>query len=300
MKQLFQYWILLVRLMLVVTSRMQLKNITKEIKSKDVWIQVLLTSSLRCGDLYEPVELITMTYPLPDRADHKCNDCHSIFKPCDSYCYAKLFKYEVRVSSFYCREKPNVAIPEKHGFMFGGLFTKGQINMFTGSASCPGQFQQYRMFHDTIVCLSRNYEVDGPLNIKFSGFFTCQSPPSEAQCPVGYTQHLATVENGCDAFYCVRPEEFNRFIPKRVDRPPFEDPSALTNDTESMLYVYRNNTFWFKQPLEPIIENATNQLTGKGEQNSNGISQDQLNDWIESVYLPSAIQAEKVHKFMHG
>ncbi|CAJ0925887.1 unnamed protein product, partial [Mesorhabditis belari] len=93
---------------------------------------------------------------------------------------------------------PHLEIPycwQKCSTFNGGIFTKkhtiaernrlfrqGQVNLFTGSAACPGYYQEYRVFRDTIVCLSRNYQADSIYEIKLDRFFSCQQPREDQRC----------------------------------------------------------------------------------------------------------------------
>uniref|UniRef100_A0A914E586 Uncharacterized protein n=1 Tax=Acrobeloides nanus TaxID=290746 RepID=A0A914E586_9BILA len=174
------------------------------------------------------------------------DDCHTVS-------YDVIFKDRARISTHWCSEVPAPAVKievtepqpeipqpeapaseapppetpqsrrkkrqvENYGFMFNGLFDTNQVNPFTGGPNCPGHYQPYKMSLNVTVCLSRDYQLDAPYSIGFSGFFSCQTPSAQKQCLKGYSQHLATVAEGCDIYYCVKPEAFVFMSPALIKR----------------------------------------------------------------------------------
>lgn len=206
-----------------------------------------------------------MLHSLPGRTDmYEEKNCDHVlfFEYCETIDWRLVFADCVQLESYWCRPKPGVQIPPNSGVLFGGLFDNNQPNPFTGRPDCPGHYQPYRLSLETTVCLSNDYQLDFRFSKKFGGFFSCQTPETSRQCPNGYNQHRATTLDGCDVYYCVRPEAFKELILPTIKRPPFRSPDVmLSNATEHMIYAYIDEQIWLKIPMIDVVLNKTGQST---------------------------------------
>uniref|UniRef100_A0A914ENN9 Macrophage-expressed gene 1 protein n=1 Tax=Acrobeloides nanus TaxID=290746 RepID=A0A914ENN9_9BILA len=261
-----------------------------------------ITGGFSCAEGYDPVLLYDLKHQFPDWTEHtcqrKCHSCWLFAKCCNTICTDIIHQEKAQLTAYWCKAKPGVPVGQDHGYMFGGLFINGQHNPFTGSSSCPGHFQPFRLGFDVSVCLSRDYQLDAMFDVKFAGFFSCQTPPVAQKCENGYSQHLVTVLEGCEIYYCVRPEAFNRIEESVIKRPPYEDITALTsNDTESAVYIYIDDELAVKSSLKDVLVNVSierNNLKGKTNSSandtdngllSNSISEEKALDmWLGNIY----------------
>uniref|UniRef100_A0A914YQ31 Uncharacterized protein n=1 Tax=Panagrolaimus superbus TaxID=310955 RepID=A0A914YQ31_9BILA len=151
---------------------------------------------------------------------------------------------------------------------------------------------------DVTICVSRDYQLDLKFDIKFAGFFSCQSKIQK--CDLGYSQHLLTVLEGCEIYYCVRPEAFNRIETNPIQRPPFEDISSLlSNDTESTVYIYLDKQLIVKTSMKQILTNitlekASNNRNGKNSDLSNLKEEQALNMWLNNMDMVIDEKLDKV------
>lgn len=204
-----------------------------------------------------PVQIASVVHTFPDRVEtHQKQVCkkHFFKKHCHEEYWTVTYKDQVKLTSFYCMAMPNVTLPDNSGTMFGGLYKNGSVNIFTNKAGCPGNYQQYPLAADTIVCLSEDYELDSQFAVPFNGFFSCQAPDAQKKCADGYSQHLATVENSCEIFYCVRPNVFKSLIPPTIKSPPYLDRDlAQTNVSYSVIQVFINSSMALHIPIMKVV-----------------------------------------------
>uniref|UniRef100_A0A914XJ51 Macrophage-expressed gene 1 protein n=1 Tax=Plectus sambesii TaxID=2011161 RepID=A0A914XJ51_9BILA len=204
------------------------------------------TGSISCPENYEPANLFEVVHQFPDRHEHYCTkicrDCWVFGTCCKNSCMDIVHQDKVVLKAYWCNATTAEQIPSGQGYLFGGLYAKDQTNPFTGSPGCPGHFQANHFGLDLTVCLSRDYQLDKRNSIKFGGFFSCQTPSVLARCPKGYSQHLATIVENCEVYYCVRPEAFTNYNMPKAVRPPYDDTSALiSSETGSVIYTYLDN-----------------------------------------------------------
>uniref|UniRef100_A0A914DEM7 Macrophage-expressed gene 1 protein n=1 Tax=Acrobeloides nanus TaxID=290746 RepID=A0A914DEM7_9BILA len=259
------------------------------------------TGDYTCSPDFQAIKLMEISMYLPDRVEKRSyKDCknHVFWETCTTYTYDIIFKDVATIQTYICQVTSESIVHQNKGFMFGGLFTKNHPNPFTGAMTCPGRFQKYNMF-DITVCLSKDYQLDGPMAVGFGGFFSCQTSKDDAHCDVGYSQHLATVVEGCDVYYCVRPNEFKRVETALIKRPPFEDPFSLSNETESMIYGYVNETLWMKKSINSVLNEMANriEISGNGttpNSNVNVTTMNMVDQWLETIEIPSEIKKNNV------
>ena len=110
------------------------------------------------------------------------------------------------------------------------------------------------------MCVSNDYERAYARSIPFAGFQSCESgnPLAASQnttnpnawpreCPLGYTQHLVSVENGCEINYCVQMGALASQVLLPAHLPPFhKQPKHKLNDSELMILVGVNSGLWAK------------------------------------------------------
>ncbi|KAK3795933.1 hypothetical protein RRG08_018316 [Elysia crispata] len=105
---------------------------------------------------------------------------------------------------------------------FGGIFSRSINNMLTNAMNCPEDFSEMRMMDDLFVCVNN---TPSDTDIPFGGFFTCEkgNPLASGQkkCPAGFSKQLATVNMGCEIYYCVALWKLNGSALPPLRRPPF-------------------------------------------------------------------------------
>lgn len=228
-----------------------------------------LTGRPSCPDEYEAVHLQDGHAQSSTRR-HECHRCWLFFHCCKDKTYYASASY----SAYWCAAKGHV--DQNHGFLFGGLYTKMSGNPLTETLSCPSQFYGLKLLRDLTICVSDDYELGFGLSLPFAGFFSCNSGNPLAlkksskvhsaatgnqhtlmsymlsqgaaswpkECPSGFSQHLAVVDNGCEINYCVQSGALSpKGLPK-VKRPPFmefphdmyllEEPEFVFNDDGSV------------------------------------------------------------------
>ena len=227
-----------------------------------------LTGGFSCPDEYEAVHIQDGQAHSSERR-HECHRCWLFFHCCRDNTYHASASY----SAYWCVAKGHV--DQNHGFLFGGLYTKMSANPLTETTGCPSQFYALKLLKDLTVCVSDDYELGFGLSLPFAGFFSCISGNPLAlktsskehstagnqhtlmtymlsqgasswprECPPGFSQHLAIVDNGCEINYCVQSGALSpKGLPK-VKRPPFmqlphdmyllEEPEFVFNDDGSV------------------------------------------------------------------
>lgn len=160
--------------------------------------------------------------------------------------------------SYWCSAQTGAQIPNDSGYLFGGLYTSKVSNPVTKSSGCPRFFVPLHMGEDVRVCVSDDYERAYARSIPFGGFHSCESGNPLAadnisrkawprECPLGYTQHLVTVEDGCEINYCVQLGAFasQSLLPPHL--PPFhKQPKRKLNNSDPEILVGANGGLWAK------------------------------------------------------
>ena len=171
---------------------------------------------------------------------------------------------------YWCMDTALV-VPDKSGYMFGGLYSSVIINPLTHAKSCPNHFYPLRFGEDTHVCVSDDYELGYALSIPFAGFESCSvgNPLSTKtssgelkmnfglldidpstwphRCPTGYTQHLASTEQSCEINYCVKAGSLDEKGLPPVKLPPYRKyPNLNPNTYNVMSIVSARGNLWEK------------------------------------------------------
>ena len=180
----------------------------------------------------------------------RCCRCQNIEVP-----FVSAANYE----AFWCAGLGNV--PPNSGYLFGGYYTSDQSNPFTGTMSCPQYFLPIHFGEDIRICVSSDYELGSARAIPFAGFQSCHTGNPLAaprairndssqwpkSCPQTYTQHLVTIDNGCEINFCITAGSFDQLTLIPAHRPPFTkypEYKANISDTIAVVGVY--GQVWYK------------------------------------------------------
>ncbi|XP_016140104.1 macrophage-expressed gene 1 protein-like [Sinocyclocheilus grahami] len=162
-----------------------------------------------------------------------CHKCGFLWLStcCDQTCGDAYRVRRAKVETYWCSTTQKT--PEYSGYLFGGLFGPGMQNPLTKSNSCPpNYFTQHFLSNGMMVCLSNDYEAGTRFSVPFAGFFSCQSgnPLSngESRCPPQFSQHLASISDGCQILYCVQSGVFTGGQLKPIRLPPFTKPPMVS------------------------------------------------------------------------
>ena len=225
-----------------------------------------LTGNLSCPPNYTPVLLHSgsvthvVQKPVCNKVCHHCGflglgrccNCQSVLTP-----YLSLAHFE----AYWCVALNGVQIQQHRGYLFGGFYTSKTSNPVTGSMTCPKFFYPLHMGEDIKVCVSTDYEQGFAYSVDFAGFESCSvgnpladlTPNDKNQanwphnCPLGYAQHLVSVEDGCEINFCVRAGAFksNSLIAPKL--PPFrKHPKYKFNVTDTLAVFGVYGEIWVK------------------------------------------------------
>lgn len=178
------------------------------------------TGDLSCPLNYYPVKLhsgtvVHVTNHIGHQVCHRTWYTLFIYKKCRTVYgpqYSKAY-----FDSYWCAALTSAQIPNKSGYLFGGLYTAKISNPVTKTKGCPQFFIPLHIGEDIRVCVSDDYKRAYARSIPFAGFHSCESGNPLAvgnvstnvwphECPIGYAQHLVSIENGCEINSCVQME----------------------------------------------------------------------------------------------
>ena len=171
-------------------------------------------------------------------------------------CQPKVDRSTVSYKTYWCVRR-GADQPEQQYF-FGGIFTKETPNPITGTIGCPTSFHAVRFTSSGHVCVSADPELGRPRAFPFAGFYSCiagnplarrndssAASPDPRDCPQGFTQHLALVDNNCEVSYCLRAGALAGIQRMPVKLPPFMDlPSSAFNDTQTFFLFTVDGSVW--------------------------------------------------------
>jgi len=236
-----------------------------------------LTGDYSCPHDYEPVLLHSGTKSgsyTTQSCHEKCH--HFIFKyDCHSECSTVNNPVKGIYNLHWCVATGKV--PVRSGYTFGGLYSSTTVNPLTQTASCPNYFYPLKFGEDTHVCVSDDYELSYGLSAPFAGFFSCKagnplSTKSSSgglrmrfgllevdpniwphQCPTGYTQHLASMEQSCEINYCVKAGTLGEKGLAPIKLPPYRKYPSTNVDSYSVASIMSSTgELWEK-------DNSTNE-----------------------------------------
>uniref|UniRef100_A0A914YTA0 Macrophage-expressed gene 1 protein n=1 Tax=Panagrolaimus superbus TaxID=310955 RepID=A0A914YTA0_9BILA len=221
------------------------------------------------------VSTIQTVKSIEKRSGQVCND-ESYFSPeCIDYSFDVLHDHDLLIETYSC-EKDGLFEPTGTVY-FGGIYDEIEMNPLVGATGCPGRYEAYKIGTKTVVCLSYELEDEKKFRTEFGGFFSCQTPPTKAHCPNGFTQYLATVLNDCEIFYCAKTDNsLKNFNAPTIKRPPFmEDSVMLTNNTAGIIVGYIDGIYWMEMPVDKAIKSLGN----VSNQNHN----ESINQWLDKT-----------------
>ncbi|KAM4616781.1 macrophage expressed 1, tandem duplicate 1 [Polymixia lowei] len=165
-------------------------------------------------------------------------------------CQNNYYVRSARVDTYWC--SVNGTAPENSGYLFGGIYGPSLLNPLTKAKSCPLDYIPVKFLSDgLVICVSNDYEIGTRFSVPFGGLFSCQSgnPLARGQrrCPPEFSQHLATVSDGCEILYCVKSGLFTggQLLPVRL--PPFTRPPLVsTLATNTVVVMTEMEKSWIR------------------------------------------------------
>ncbi|KAK0044625.1 macrophage-expressed 1 protein-like isoform X1 [Biomphalaria pfeifferi] len=222
------------------------------------------TGSYSCPQSYMPVLLQTGSIK-------SLSSCRIVFNP-----FHCTMQYgEAVYSTYWCAATGQIE-PDS-GYLFGGLYQITHVNPVTGTESCPPTFYAIRILSDLTICISDDFEQSSGMAVPFGGFFSCKagnvlsaerlnsvgfhenlaaknslkvfmagkvdaSEHYPMRCPEGYSQHLATVDEGCSIHYCIQAGTLAGPNLPPIRRPPYMTRPASQIENEYNLFIFDPET----------------------------------------------------------
>ena len=176
-------------------------------------------------------------------------------------------------------------------YYFGGTYTNEEPNPFTGRHGCPTSFRALKLTEKGHVCVSADPELGKPHSFPFAGFYSCMNGNPLArrnssdgfprECPSGYSQHLAMVDNDCAISYCLKAGILSAIQQMPIQLPPFMNiPESSLNDTYNFYLWATDGSLWMKnaskEEWDKYPEGSTgyNSLLAMGTVDGDGNTQD--------------------------
>ncbi|XP_038559552.1 macrophage-expressed gene 1 protein-like [Micropterus salmoides] len=171
-------------------------------------------------------------------------DCHR------QVCQDNYHVRSARINTYWC--SVNGQAPENSGYLFGGIYSPSLLNPLTNAKSCPPNFIPVKFLSDgQVICVSNDYETATRYSVPFGGLFSCQSSNPLAgfqrRCPPKFSQHLATVSDGCEILYCVQSGLFTGGQLLPIHLPPFtKRPLVSMQATNTVLVMTEGDKSWVR------------------------------------------------------
>ncbi|XP_028313453.1 macrophage-expressed gene 1 protein-like [Gouania willdenowi] len=165
-------------------------------------------------------------------------------------CMTNVYVRSARVDTYWC--SVNGKAPAFSGFLFGGFYTSNNENPVTKAKNCPSNFIPVKFLSDgQVICVSNDYEMATRDAIQFGGLFSCQAnnplANNQRRCPPNFSQHMATISDGCEILYCIKSGLFTGGDLKPIHLPPFtRSPPLATLSNNSALVMTDGDTSWIK------------------------------------------------------
>ncbi|WAR06747.1 MPEG1-like protein [Mya arenaria] len=188
-----------------------------------------LTGLQSCPDGYEPIPLNRgqKTGSCSYRTSHSCgflwlSTCYNY------YTKATTANYQ----AYWCAPINSTdSSRTRNGVLFGGIYTTNYANPVTQSTSCPPHFYAIKVLNDLSICVSTNTELGSYHAVNFGGFHSCRNSnpfhTDNAYCPIGYSQHLAVIDEECQIDVCIEMGALKLGALPKIQLPPFM-PKPLT------------------------------------------------------------------------
>lgn len=155
-----------------------------------------------------------------------------------------------RIETYWC--SVNGMAPDNSGYLFGGIYSPSAVNPITNSKSCPPNFIPLTFLSDgEIICVSNDFEMGTRFSVPFGGLFSCQASnplaKHQRRCPPQFSQHLATVSDGCEILYCVQSGLFTGGQLLPVHLPPFtRSPLMSLSATNTVVVMTEGDVNWVR------------------------------------------------------
>lgn len=217
------------------------KNIdTGEFSCRAPYFQTLLRSEVR-QESYSKHECY--------RVSHSCgflwmDTCYS------SRCQDVYRVRSARINTYWC--SVNGKAPDNSGYLFGGIYSPTLLNPITKAKSCPSEFVPIKFLSDgQMICVSKDYEIATRSSVPFGGLFSCESgnplAKNQHRCPPKFSQHLATVSDGCEILYCVQSGLFTGGELQPIHLPPFiNSPLVSLQATNTVMVMTEGENSWVR------------------------------------------------------
>ncbi|XP_031437773.1 macrophage-expressed gene 1 protein-like [Clupea harengus] len=210
------------------------------------------TGAFSCREPYFPTllqsvlieEVYSQTDQYKDCADFCLFDC------CVQYSRVNHYVRRASAETYWCATSQ--ATKPYSGYLFGGLYSPSLENPLTRSKGCPVHFFPLKFLSNGLmVCLSNDYEQATSLSVPFGGFFSCKAgnplARSESRCPPQFSQHLATISDGCQVLYCVKSGAFTGGRLKPIHLPPFTHPALIRKvDNTTLVMITEGDQVWLR------------------------------------------------------
>ena len=231
-----------------------------------------LTGETNCPSKYIPILLHSGNYSHPTTKQVCHRSCSFLFFNCHTTCATVPGGVSiVNYKAYWCAALGRVE--RNSGYLFGGYYTSTTANPFTGTPTCPRYFFPLHFGEDTQICVSDDYELGEPYSVPFAGFESCiagnplasknKSLSNAAHwlhsCPYSYSQHLVTIDEGCEINFCIKSGAFNQLTLQPPRLPPFRrNPELNPNSSEVLVVIGNYGGLWYKdQDGIWVLDNET-------------------------------------------
>ncbi|XP_049907987.1 macrophage-expressed gene 1 protein-like [Epinephelus moara] len=168
----------------------------------------------------------------------------------EDFCWDRYHVRSARIDTYWC--SLNGEAQENSGFLFGGIYSPSLPNPLTNAKSCPPNFIPVKFLSDgQVICVSNDYETGSRFSVPFGGLFSCQSnnplAGNQRRCPPMFSQHLATVSDGCEILYCVQSGLFTGGQLLPIHLPPFTKPPLVSMQaTNTVMVMTEGDKNWVR------------------------------------------------------
>uniref|UniRef100_A0A1A8J078 Macrophage-expressed gene 1 protein n=1 Tax=Nothobranchius kuhntae TaxID=321403 RepID=A0A1A8J078_NOTKU len=213
------------------------------------------TGEFTCRGPYTPTLLRSETR----QEGYSQNECYTDSHSCGflwldtcytTHCQDLYHVRSARIDTYWC--SLNGKAPDNSGYLFGGIYSPSLRNPITNTKSCPANFIAVKFLSDgQMLCMSNDYEMGTRYAVPFGGLFSCEAANPLARnqhmCPPKFSQHLATVSDGCEILYCVQSGLFTggELLPIRL--PPFTKPPLMSMQaTNTVMVMTEGDKSWVR------------------------------------------------------
>ncbi|XP_072243874.1 macrophage expressed 1, tandem duplicate 1 [Leuresthes tenuis] len=178
------------------------------------------------------------------------HSCYLFFSCHSTRCQDNYHVRVARINTYWC--SVNGKAPDNSGYLFGGIYSPSSLNPITKAKSCPPEFIPVKFLSDgQMLCVSSDYETGTRYAVPFGGLFSCESTnplaKSQRRCPPKFSQHLATVSDGCEILYCVQSGLFTGGQLLPIHLPPFIKPPLVHMQvTNTVMVMTEGEQSWVR------------------------------------------------------